>query len=121
VTRIIIAGSRNFTDYALLKQTMNALTFRLGSVVVLSGHAEGADQLGEQWAQEWYYAYEIYRPDYDLYGKKEAPLRRNEEMAKNADCCVCFHADNSPGTGHMIATAEKHGLKLRVIKVKGKT
>lgn len=119
MTRIIISGSRSFDNYDLLSKTMNALTFKLDQVEVLSGHAEGADRLGEKWAAQHYHTYHVYRPDYDKHGKG-APLKRNEEMAQNADCCVCFWDGQSNGTAHMIAMAKKYKLKLRVIKVKGK-
>ena len=50
--RVIIAGSRSYTDYARLKEKclyylgkkMSDLSLE---VVVISGHAEGADKLGE--------------------------------------------------------------------------
>ena len=46
--KLIIAGSRTFTDYQLLCQTLAPDKSRITQV--LTGGARGADQLGYRWA-----------------------------------------------------------------------
>jgi hypothetical protein len=46
-----------------------------------------------------------------------AGKRRNIEMAKYADALIAVWDGFSPGTGHMIQQARKHGLKLYVHSV----
>lgn len=116
--RVIVAGSREFTDYALLKKELNRLTKKLDKkkLIVLSGGAEGADKLGEKWCFENMVTYERYLPDYEEHGRK-APLIRNTEMVNNADALIAFHLRNSPGTADVISKARKKGLKVKVIRI----
>jgi hypothetical protein len=117
ILKIIIAGSRDFTDREFLFKTMNSITLKLDKVIVVLGGARGADKLGEEWADASGFTREIYYPDYEKYGSTRAPLMRNEEMAQNADVLVAFHKNNSSGTAHMIQMARKYGLEVRVFKV----
>ena len=117
--RIIIAGSRSFTDRHLLYQKMDALVVRQGGIVtVISGTAKGADRLGEEWGRYRGYPVERYPADWEAYGKS-AGYRRNEEMAEVADACVVFWDGESRGAKHMIGIARKHGLSLRVVRFEG--
>ena len=50
--KVIIAGSRDFDDYNLLRNTMDKLLVNKTQVTIISGTARGADRLGEQYAQE---------------------------------------------------------------------
>ena len=115
--RIIVCGGRNFTDYKLLKRKLDKLTSKLdkSKLVILSGHAKGADTLGEQWCFERKVTYEIYRPDYSQWGKKLAPIKRSEEMVKNANTLIAFWDGFSLGTRHIVEYAKKQGMKYRLI------
>lgn len=53
--------------------------------------------------------------DWDLYGKS-AGFKRNVQMAEYADALVAFWDGASSGTKHMIETAQKMGLDVRVKK-----
>lgn len=112
--RIIVAGSRSFDDYELLKRTLDALTSRLTEVVVISGGARGADKLGERWAFERGHTYQVYHPDWDRLGKSAGPAR-NSEMVANADAAVFFHDGVSKGTADCMSKARLAGLKVKVI------
>lgn len=112
--RVIIAGSRKFGDYALLKKTMDSvLTNVQDDIAVVCGKARGTDTLGEQYAKERGYAVQYFPADWNRYGKVAGYIR-NTTMAKNADALVAFWDGQSPGTRHMIQTAQSLGLKTRV-------
>ena len=49
--KLIIAGSRSFSDYPLLKKTLAPIVPLISEIV--SGTAPGADTLGERFAQEY--------------------------------------------------------------------
>ena len=52
--RVIIAGCRDFDDYALLKERCNDYLcekMETLNVIIVSGHASGADALGERFAE----------------------------------------------------------------------
>ena len=48
--KTIIAGSRDLTDYNLVKLAVEESGFEIAEVV--SGGARGVDRLGERWAKE---------------------------------------------------------------------
>ena len=112
--RVIIAGSREFNDYDLLKKTMdNVLANVRDDITMVCGQARGADTLGEQYAKERGYAVQYFPADWNRYGKVAGYIR-NTVMAKNADALVAFWDGQSSGTRHMIQTAQSLGLKVRV-------
>jgi glycerophosphoryl diester phosphodiesterase len=115
--KVIVAGSRDFNDYELLKRKLdNALKNRVNEgIEIVSGTARGADRLGERYAAERGYAIKRFPADWDKYGKRAGYLR-NEEMAKYADALMAFWDGESRGTKHMIDLAHKHGLKVIVVK-----
>jgi len=112
--RVIIAGGRDFKDYALLSNTMNHLLSNIkDDITVVCGKARGADTLGEQYAKEHGYMVQYFPADWERYGKAAGYIR-NTEMAKNADALVAFWDSHSLGTRHMIEIARKHGLNVRI-------
>lgn len=116
--KVIIAGTRDFDNYELLKQKMDKiLAGRVRNneeIIIISGTARGADKLGERYAREKGYKIERYPANWDKYGKRAGYIR-NEQMAKVADACVCFWDEQSKGTKHMIDLAKQYKLALRVI------
>ena len=117
-TRIIIAGSRYFTDYDLLKKKCAKIS-ELKNPVIISGHAKGADVLGERFAREHNIPLKIFPANWEKYGNKAGPIR-NEEMAKyaskaNKSYLVAFPLGESRGTMNMINVAKQHGLKVYVV------
>ena len=114
--RVIIAGGRDFKDYDLLKTKLNKILSNISTpIVIVSGKARGADSLGEKYENEMGYEVAEFPANWDKYGKRAGYIR-NEEMAKYAEACVCFWDGKSKGTKHMIDLADKHNLKLRVIR-----
>ena len=114
MVKIIVAGSRNFNDYDLLKEKLDFLIKGRKETEIVSGTAKGADFLGEKYAKERSLVVKRFPADWDKYGKR-AGYVRNEEMAKYADACVCFWDGSSRGTEHMINLAKKHNLRTIVI------
>lgn len=133
--RIIIAGSREFVDYAMLKREAasiisSAVAKRRGNqaannipkelITIVSGGARGADKLGEQFAREFGFRLKQFPADWKQYGKK-AGFIRNGEMAKYAEEAVCdgmliaFWDGESMGTKHMIDLAKYCGLEIYIV------
>ena len=112
--RVIIAGGRDFTDYALLEEKMDYFLSRVASpIVVVCGQARGADTLGEQYAKAKNYQIAYYPADWSI--GKAAGYIRNKKMAENADALVAFWDGKSRGTKHMIDLAKAKNLKIRVV------
>ena len=117
--RVIIAGSRTFDNYELLKTKCDMIFLGKRPTAIVCGEAKGADSLGKRYAKERGIDVMSFPADWSAYGKRAGYIR-NEEMAKNADALVAFWDGTSRGTQHMINLAKQYGLALRVIKVCGK-
>ena len=118
VFRLIVAGSRDFNNYELLKQKCDTLLSQkrlTHSIVIISGTARGADRLGERYAAERGYRVERFPADWERDGIAAGPIR-NSQMAAHADALVAFWDGHSRGTKDMIERAEKHNLPIRVVK-----
>ena len=114
--KLIIAGSREFDNYPLLKEKVDFLLKNVTEdIEIVSGTARGADTLGEKYARENNFQVKLFPADWNKHGKS-AGFIRNEEMAKYAYACVVFWMNNSKGTKHMIDLSQKYNLKLRIYK-----
>ncbi len=115
--RVIIAGTRDFSDYQLLRNKCdNILSGRKSdsNIVIVSGTARGADRLGERYARERGYEVRQFPADWMNDEKKAGPIR-NAKMADNADALIAFWDGQSRGTKNMIETAKRKGLVIRTI------
>jgi len=112
--KVIIAGGRDFKDYNKLKDSCDKILINQNNIEIVSGTANGADILGERYAQEKGYEVKKFPAKWDEYGKK-AGYMRNQEMGEYADGLIAFWDGKSKGTKHMIDIATNKGLKVRVI------
>lgn len=118
--RVIIAGGREFQDYALVKQKCDYYLqnkLQTDTVIIVSGHATGADSLGERYASEKGLSVELHPADWAKHGRAAGPIR-NEEMALVADALIAFWDGQSRGTKNMIDTANAKGLKVAIVRYK---
>ena len=113
--KVIICGGRNFTDYQYLNAYVKMVPPWIEITEVVSGHADGADTLGEQWATKNNIPLKIFPADWERLGRRAGPIR-NIEMSKYAEGCIAFWDGESKGTKHMIDTAIKAGLWTYVIR-----
>ena len=112
--KIIIAGSRNFNNYNLLKTKCNFFLKNLNHVEIINGMANGADKLGLQYASENNLTVTEFPADWKKFGKKAAYIR-NRQMAVYADSLIAFWDGKSRGSKMMIELAEQYNLKVRVV------
>lgn len=115
--KVIIAGCRDFTDYELLREKCDyhLQNLRLEDIVIVSGHASGADSLGERYAQDRGFQLETYPADWQAHGRAAGPIR-NAKMANVAHALIAFWDGKSRGTKNMIETARKYNLKVAVVR-----
>lgn len=104
--RVCIAGTRTFNDYSLLKTIITNAFFDISRLHIISGHAKGADELGERFANENNLLLDIYPADWRLYRNRAGAIR-NAEMAQVSDCLVAFWGGESRGTKNMIKNMKK--------------
>lgn len=113
--KVIIAGGRDFKDYDLLCRSADYYLSRQSEVEVVSGTAQGADKLGEKYANDRDFSIKRFPADWGTHGKAGGYIR-NEDMAIYADALIAFWNERSRGTKHMIDIAELHGLKIRIVR-----
>jgi hypothetical protein len=115
--KVIVAGCRDFADYELLKEKCDFYlqNKKPENIVIVSGHASGADALGERYAQERGLQLETYLADWKANGRAAGPIR-NAKMASVAHTLIAFWNGKSRGTKNMIDTAKKHNLQVAVVR-----
>lgn len=127
---VIIAGSRDFNDYELLKTYCDSMLVNTKDVQIISGGARGADTLGERYAKERGYNIILFpapwddianRPKNEIKFRRDgtpywvkAGYHRNKIMAQNADALIAFWDGISGGTKNMIDNARKYKLLIRI-------
>lgn len=122
--RCIIAGSRDFENYDMLESSVikifNACQYDWRKIMIVSGAANGADKLGEQFAKKYSLPVRVSPAKWRRYGKLAGHIR-NCEMAFYASMddfkgmLIAFWGNNSPGTKHMIGAAILQNLDTYVI------
>lgn len=116
--RVIIAGCRDFCDYDTLKERCEYYLqnkMKTHNVIIVSGHASGADSLGEKFATDHNLQCELYPADWKRHGKAAGPIR-NAEMAEVADALIAFWDGKSCGTKSMIELAKRKGLQVALVR-----
>ena len=116
--KLIVAGGRDFLDYALLEEALMELatvTYTDKAVSIVSGMARGADAMGVKFATKHCVNLYEFPANWDKYGKR-AGFIRNEEMAKFSDGLLAFWDGQSKGTLHMIQTMRLAGKSVHVIR-----
>ncbi len=119
IYRVVIAGCRNYNNYAEAKSFIDRCLSRIrkeNEIIIVSGCANGADAIGERYAEENGFKVERYPANWGKFGKSAGP-KRNEEMAKIADFVICFWDKISLGTKSMISFAKRYGkpIKIKII------
>ena len=116
--RVIIAGCRDFSDYELLAEKCDYYLhekMQTHEVIIISGHAKGADSLGEKYAQERGLNVELHPADWSRHGRAAGPIR-NAEMAATSNALIAFWDGKSRGTANMIKLAIGKGLHVDVVQ-----
>lgn len=116
--KVIIAGGRDFDNSNLLTERMDHYLSKLDdNIEIVSGCANGADSIGEIYANNRGYRLKKFPADWNKFGKG-AGFKRNVEMAKYADALIAFWDGSSRGTNHMINIAKKERLQIKIVKYK---
>jgi hypothetical protein len=119
--KIIIAGSRDITDYSVIESGMKKISKKYlkdvlpHGLTILSGCARGVDTLAIQWAETHNADVHKYPANWSHFGKS-AGYRRNDQMAKHGDLLVAFWDKKSKGTKHMIECAQHKNIPVEIFE-----
>ena len=109
--RVAIIGSRSI----VLKQERDILAYLPEQTTeIISGGAEGADQLAERVASFLRIPITVFRPDYARYHRR-APLERNLDIIRRADHVIALWDGHSRGTAHVIDHCIKEYKPIQVL------
>jgi SLOG family YspA-like protein len=116
--RILITGSRNWTDREAIRVAIVGVGRESSvlpqDVVVVHGGARGADLLAADVAQALGCQFEVHHADWERYGKRAGIVRNSEMVNLGADVCLAFPLGESRGTRHCMREAEKAGIPVVV-------
>jgi hypothetical protein len=109
--RVLICGSRKWTDDKIIYSILEGLTLREGPIVLISGGAAGADSFAAQWAYANGIQHEEYLAEWELSGKAAGPIR-NQHMLEDGkpDIVIGFPTAESIGTYDMLRRSAKAGV-----------
>ena len=121
--RILVTGSRNYSDRLNLFNTLTAAWMMNGepeSITVVHGGARGADTLSGEWVKVMRErnidaTEEVHPADWDKYGKSAGPIRNQEMVNLGADLCLAFPLGESRGTRHCMSRAIDAGIPIVVV------
>jgi hypothetical protein len=120
VTRILICGDRNWSDYDFILHHLkkyidehhpDAIDF------VIEGEARGADSLGRQAAESLGIIVLKFPANWEKFGRAAGPIRNKQMLDEGKpDVVWVFHDDlsKSRGTNDMIRQARKRGVPVYI-------
>ena len=104
----IFAGSRDWTDRGVIRRDLETLT---EDSLVIEGGARGADRIAREEAEKLGLHVVTVRALWDFHGRG-AGCRRNEAMVRLEPDCLYAYSLGTPGTAHMIRTAEAECIQV---------
>lgn len=113
--RILVTGSRTWTDHAVIRGALTAL-WHPGRVLVSGACPRGADALCEACWARWGGRLERYPADWDRDGHRAGYLRNAAMVATAPDVCLAFIRDHSPGASHTARLAQRAGIPTRIYR-----
>ena len=102
--KVAVIGSRTFTDYALLEDTLKHIYI----TELISGEAEGTDKLAKQYAGE----HQI--PFQEVPHDKQPIQNRTYQIINKAQLVIAFWDGKSQGTCDLIKYARKQNKTVRI-------
>lgn len=113
--RVLICGSRNWTDGDAIAQVVADLP---NDCAVIHGAARGADSLADRWADFYGLVRYPFPADWAKHGRRAGPIRNQQMLDEGVpDEVIAFRKRGaSPGTDDMIRRARADGVLVRIIE-----
>ncbi len=119
--RVLVCGSRHWTDRATVKEWLAKLPRRS---VIIHGGCRGADVIAGEVAVELGFGVAVFPADWKLHGKAAGPIR-NEQMIVDAVPQRVFaftealmRNQRPTGTSDCVMRALSHGIPVTIVPAK---
>lgn len=106
--KVAVIGSRTIRNFDLSEFLPE------GTTELVSGGAAGVDTVAQRYSDKTGIPITVFRPKYDKYPPKKAPLMRNLEIIDYADIVLAFWDGKSTGTRHVINNCLKKGKEVKI-------
>lgn len=111
--RVLVTGSRNFTNTKLMYNALSSI--QNNDITLVHGGCKGADKIAEKIGEELGFQIEEHLADWDKHGKSAGPIRNIEMLNSGIDLVLAFPIGESRGTRNCIKKAVDKSIP--VIKV----
>lgn len=117
--KILITGSRGYTDYVTFERRVDKYLSNLdkNEIEIVEGDAKGVDDMAREYAIKHNLRYKTFKADWDNNGKC-AGLLRNEAMAEYCTHAIIFWDGESKGTANIISLIKEHSIPCIKVRVK---
>lgn len=112
--KVIVAGSRHFSDKAFIREVLDDSPFPITELVC--GMARGVDSIARDWAIDNDIPVKEFPAAWELYGKRAGGMR-NLEMAKYGDAAIVMMLDSSKGSASMIKIGLQKNLQMFILNI----
>ena len=117
--KLAICGSR---EISLSPSQLDALIYTFFTpdpstfdAEIVSGGAKGMDVSAKEYADTFRFSYREFKPEYDKYPPKLAPLKRNTQIAEYSDKLLVIRYNDSNGSIHVASEFKR--LKKSVYEI----
>lgn len=120
--RILVCGSRLWSDPKPIAWMLAGISQRMGEITVVHGGAKGADHLAGVVAEKLEFDVDVYPAEWDTHGKAAGPIRNQKMLDSGVDIVLAFKADfdhslKTGGTEHMVRIARAANVPTYIIEV----
>lgn len=114
--RVLVTGSREWTDEHRVWNELDALVEIYGAFVVVQGECPtGADRFARSWAWTRAYKCESWPADWDKHGKAAGPIRNQLMVNSKPDFALAFPLPGSRGTMDCMRRLRAAGVQVKVV------
>lgn len=110
VFKVLVCGSRGYTDQIALDQVLTALHREYHFTCLIHGNATGADQLADKWAHANGVERVACPADWKRKGRAAGPIRNQQMLEMRPNLVIAF--PGGTGTKDMVRRATKVGITV---------
>jgi len=112
--KVLVCGSRTFTNYERMKETLNAYNI----TEIIHGGARGADTLAGRYGNEVSIPMQVFLAEWNTHGRSAGPIRNRRMLTEgDLEMVIAFWDGKSRGTQNMIDQAKKAGVPVHEVTI----